>query len=43
MELSLDEAAGMRLVLTAAEEGGEAVEEAIQLGLQGQQLRLVHT
>jgi hypothetical protein len=42
VEQALDEASGVRLVLVAAEEGGEAVEEAIELGLEGQQLRLVH-
>ena len=42
VEQPLDEAAGVGLVLVAAEEGGEAVEEAIELRLEGQQLRLVH-
>jgi hypothetical protein len=42
VEQALDEASGVRPVLLAAEEGGEAVEEAIELGLEGQSLRLVH-
>jgi hypothetical protein len=36
VEQALDEASGVRRVLLAAEEGGEAVEKAIELGLEGQ-------
>jgi hypothetical protein len=41
-EQPLDEATGVHLVLAPAEEGGEVVEEVIELGLQRQQLLLVH-
>jgi hypothetical protein len=42
VEQPLDESACVSPVLVAAEEGREAVEEAIELRLEGQQLRLVH-
>jgi hypothetical protein len=42
VEQPLDEASRVRLILIAAEEGGEAAEEAIEFGSQGQELLLVH-
>jgi hypothetical protein len=36
MEQALDESACVGLVLVAAEKGSKAVEEAVQLGLEGQ-------
>lgn len=41
-EQPLDEAAQVGLVLLPPEEGGEPVEEAVEFGLKGQELLLVH-
>ena len=42
MEQALDEAACVDLILVAAEEGSEAVKEAVEFGLESQELLFVH-
>ena len=42
VEQALEEAAHVSLILLSAEEGSELIKEAVEFGLEGQELLLVH-